>query len=138
MVSCNFIALDRAIKFLLLYHSLIHFLQTAQSLTRTPPTIPPASFMIFIASTDTLGGFTFAAFSAQNIRVVVMVIVKPIQDGIFWGCSWMGGGGRGKKGPSLHKICHTYPAMMKLGTVIPQSKEIQKIYELRETPVEFC
>ena len=30
-----------------------------------------------------------------------------------------GVGGGGQKGPTLPKICHTYPTMMKLGTVIP-------------------
>ena len=47
------------------------------------------------------------------------------------------GGGDGAKGSPLPKICHTYPAMMKLGTVIPYLKEIQKIYESRDTPLEF-
>ena len=54
--------------------------------------------------------------------------INPIQDGLFCGCSWM----------ALPKICHTYPAMMKLGTVIPYLKKIKKIYESRETPLEFC
>ena len=35
------------------------------------------------------------------------------------------GWGRGQKEP-LPKICHTYPTMMKLGTVIPYPKKIQK------------
>ena len=35
-------------------------------------------------------------------------------------------------------ICHTYPTIMKLGTVIPYPKKIQKIYESRETLLEFC
>ena len=40
-------------------------------------------------------------------------------------------GGVGQKGPpTLTKICHTYPTMMKLGTVIPYLKNIQKICEL--------
>ena len=43
----------------------------------------------------------------------------------------------GQKGP-LPKICYTYPTMMKLGTVIPYPKKIQKIYESRDTPLEFC
>ena len=30
------------------------------------------------------------------------------------------------------------PAMMKLGTVIPYPKEIQKIDESRDAPLEFC
>ena len=32
------------------------------------------------------------------------------------------------------KICHPYPTKMKLGTVIPYPKKIQKIYESRDTP----
>ena len=40
--------------------------------------------------------------------------LNPIQDGHFRGCSRMGGGA---KRPPLLKICHTYPTMMKLGTV---------------------
>ena len=42
-----------------------------------------------------------------------------------------------KKAP-LPKICHTYPTMMKLGTVIPYLKKIQKIYDSRDTPPNFC
>ena len=34
---------------------------------------------------------------------------------------------------SLPKIYHTYPTMMKLGTVIPYPKKIQKMYESLET-----
>ena len=37
-----------------------------------------------------------------------------------------------QKGP-LPKFCHTYPTMMKLGTVTPYLKKIQKIYESRDT-----
>ena len=49
-----------------------------------------------------------------------------------------GWGGGGKKGPPIPKICHTYPTMKKLGTVIPYLKEIQKLYESHDTPLEFC
>ena len=59
--------------------------------------------------------------------------INSIQDGLFRGCSRMG---VGKKGP-LPKICHTYPTMMKLATVIPYLKKIQKIYESRDTPPDF-
>ena len=55
----------------------------------------------------------------------------------FGGCSWMGEGEGGKKAP-LAKICHTYPTMMKLDTVIPYVKKIPKTYESRDTPLEFC
>ena len=47
-------------------------------------------------------------------------------------------GREGQKGPPLPKIYHTYPIMMKLGTVIPCLKKIQKIYESRDTHLEFC
>ena len=46
------------------------------------------------------------------------------------------GEGAAKRAPHP-KICHTYPTMMKLGTVIPYPKKIQKIYESRDTPLEF-
>ena len=58
-----------------------------------------------------------------------------MQDGLLWGCSLMGG--RGKKAP-LPKTCHTYPTMVKLDTVIPYLKNIQIIYESRDTGLEFC
>ena len=50
----------------------------------------------------------------------------------------MDGGWAGAKRPTLPKICHTYPTMIKLGTVIPYLKEIQKIYESRDTPPDVC
>ena len=67
----------------------------------------------------------------QSIRTN---LVNPIQDGHFRGCSRME---EGKKDP-LPKICHTYPSMMKLGTVIPYLRKIQKIYESRDTTPDFC
>ena len=45
------------------------------------------------------------------------------------------GGGGGQKTP---KVCHTYPTMMKLATVTPYLKKIQKIYKSRDPPLEFC
>ena len=44
--------------------------------------------------------------------------------GIFW--------------PPIPKICHTYPTMMKLDTVIPYLRKIQKIYKSRNTSLKFC
>ena len=61
-------------------------------------------------------------------------IINPIQDGLFRDCSRMGGA---KRSP-LPKICYIYPTMMKLGTVIPYLKRIQKLYESRDTPLDFC
>ena len=41
----------------------------------------------------------------------------------------MGGGGEGETPTPFPKICHTYPTIMKLGTVIPYPKKIKKIHE---------
>ena len=46
--------------------------------------------------------------------------------------------GWGVKRLPLSKICHTYPKIMKLGTVIPYLKKTQKIYESHNTSLEFC
>ena len=43
----------------------------------------------------------------------------------------------GGKAP-LPKICHTFPKMMILGTIITYLKNIHKIYESCDTPLEFC
>ena len=43
----------------------------------------------------------------------------------------------GKKAP-LPKICHTYPTMIKLGTVIPYLMKVQQIYESSDTFLKFC
>ena len=58
---------------------------------------------------------------------------NSIQDRLFRGCSRMAG--VGQKGPPLPTICHTYPVMMKLGTVIPYLKEISVISESRCAPL---
>ena len=55
--------------------------------------------------------------------------------GFFGAAHGLGRGGA--KGP-LPKICHTYPTMVKLGTIIPYLKDTQKMYESRDTPLEFC
>ena len=44
----------------------------------------------------------------------------------------------GSKKAPFPKICHTYPTMMKLGTVILYLQKIQKIYESHDTPLKFC
>ena len=63
--------------------------------------------------------------------------INPIQNGLFWGCSRIKGGGGVRKGPPP-KILHSYPTMMKLGTVMPDLKKIQRLYESRDTSFEFC
>ena len=56
--------------------------------------------------------------------------------GIFRAAHGRGGGQKGT--PTVPKICHRYPSMMKLGTVIPHLKKIQKICESRDISPEFC
>ena len=46
---------------------------------------------------------------------------EPYSGGAFLGLLMAGGG-------ALPKISHTYPTMVKLGTVIPYLKKIQKVY----------
>ena len=43
-----------------------------------------------------------------------------------------------KSPPPLCNICHTYPTLMKPGTVIPYVKTMQKIDKSRGTPLAFC
>ena len=47
-------------------------------------------------------------------------------------------GGEGAERLPLPKICHAYLTMVKLDTVIPYLREIQKICESRDTRLEFC
>ena len=68
----------------------------------------------------------------SSIYVASIDRFNLIHDGPFWGCS------RKAKRPFLPKISHMYLTMMKLGTVIPYLKKIQKICESRDTPHEFC
>ena len=62
------------------------------------------------------------------------VTFRDVQDGSFQGWD---GGRRGKKAP-LSIICYTHPTMMKTDTVILYLKKIQKIYNSRDTTLEFC
>ena len=60
--------------------------------------------------------------------------LKFIQDRPFH--SFPRTGRRQKGPPSLKSV--TLSTMMKVGTVIPYLKKIPKIYESRDTPLEFC
>ena len=61
---------------------------------------------------------------------------NPIQDEIFRGCSWMGE--TSLPPPPFLKIGHTYPTMIKLGTVIPYLRKIQKMHKSGDAPLDFC
>ena len=58
----------------------------------------------------------------------------PIQDGYFWGSSQMYGVGQ----KDLPKIFHIHLSMMKLDIVIFYLKELQRIYESRDTTLSYA
>ena len=58
---------------------------------------------------------------------------NPIQDGLFWGCSWMAGA----LFAPLPKIHHTHTTM-KLDKIILYLREIQKMYKSHDTSLESC
>ena len=64
------------------------------------------------------------------------LIHYPIQDVPFSNCSRIAGGGS-KRSP-FPKICQTYPTMTKHGAPTLYLKKIRKIYNSRDTPLEFC
>ena len=72
------------------------------------------------------------------ITIFIKHSLNPIQDGLCRGCSRMGGD---KKAPSLKSvahICHNICLQWWNLAVIPYLKKIQKMYESRDTPLEFC
>ena len=88
-------------------------------------------YMLHILIPRLSENFSFAAFALHvfNNGSNFRHSFNPIQMGIF---------GAAHGWAPLPKICHTYPTMMKLGRVIPYLKKIQKIYESRDTLLEFC
>ena len=88
----------------------------------------------YISNFNIFEYFKFSTISKILSNIHNKVCFNPIRDGLFQGCARMGGG---KKAP-LPKICHTYPTIMKLGTVISYLKKILKVYESRDTPLGFC
>ena len=86
-------------------------------------------FKVNIKNIRTTSNTSFSIVDFEQVNTIWVGFFKirafnPIQDGHFWGCSQMGGGGWQKK--PLPKICQRYPTMMKLGTVIPYPKEDTK------------
>ena len=75
-------------------------------------------------------------FSKQNVSfgLIYFRFFTLFRMGFFGAVHWLG---VAKKAP-LPKICHTYPTMTKLGTIIPYLKKIQKLYESCGKILEFC
>ena len=89
-------------------------------------TILPVFFVIF-------SHLQFLIITHSKILFILFLKLTLFRMGFFWTAYgwWVGGGG-------LPKIFHTYPAMIKLGRVIPYPKKIQKVYESRDRIFEFC
>ena len=72
----------------------------------------------------------------QIIDLTTIFLLTLFRMGFFGAAH--GWGGEEQKPPPLHKICHTYPTMMKLSTVTSYLKKVQERFESRDTPLEFC
>ena len=94
------------------------------------------TIIIIINQTQAKICFCFSKVHAKILLCSTNEIFNPIQDGLFRDCSRMGEGGRAFW-PTLRKICHTNPTMMKLGTVISYLRKIQRMYKSSDTPLEF-
>ena len=67
----------------------------------------------------------------------MMDLLKELSLTLFrMGLFGYGHGCGGYQKAPLHKICYTYPTMMKLGTAISYLKKIQRIYKSRDAPLE--
>ena len=87
-------------------------------------------------------GFNAKSFVNDILDVLSFLPTRRVFLGNVLTLFWMGFfgaapvSGRDQKG-ALPKIFHTYPIILKLGTVIPYLKSIQKIYESRDTTFEL-
>ena len=69
-----------------------------------------------------------------SIKITLLLLLTLFRMGFLRAAH---GWGRGFLGP-LPKIRHTCPTIMKLGTVIPYLRKIQKMYKSRDTSLEVC
>ena len=81
------------------------------------------SFLSFLSQKYTLDNFQYQRLFSPYSGWAILGLLTD------WGGDFLA---------PLPKIRHTNPKMMKLGTVIPYLKKIQKIYESRDTSPEFC
>ena len=89
------------------------------------------------------GPFPETIFIIKNVYALFTMLVNKtvsvltlFRMGVFRAAHGWGEGGKGGRPPPFLKYV-TYPTMMKLGTVIPYLKKIQKIYESHDTPPEL-
>ena len=68
--------------------------------------------------------------SKTNLCFFFSATVNPIKDRLFRDFSRL----REPKKPPFSKICHTYPTIMKAGTVIHYLRKIQKTYKSFDIP----
>ena len=97
-----------------------------------------------LLNSTSVGGLSFFLMQPYGNGFAIAIpywllsyILTLFRIGFFGAAHWCGWGRGGAFWALLPKIRHTYPTMMKLGTVISYLKRIQKIYESRDTPPEF-
>ena len=76
----------------------------------------------------------WSSLQAQVPQFQYSSYLTVFRMGYFQGCSQIGRRGRET---NLTKICYTYPTMMKLGTVKPYIKKIQKIFKSCDIHLKF-
>ena len=76
-------------------------------------------------------GLTMLCLNINDICIIIVTLFRMSLFGVAHGC-WR------QKARPRSKFFHTYPTMMKLGTVIPYLKKIQEIYDSHDTPLKFC
>ena len=80
--------------------------------------------------------FHYIEVSRNHTKTYTLTLFRR---GFFWDARGWEGSKKSKPPlPPTPKICHTYPTMMELGIVITYLRRIQKIYESRDTHLEYC
>ena len=98
---------------------------------------PPRSYMFKVNNRNIrtrVWNFLKVNNKDTNIRSAIKCSLTLFRMGLFGAAHIWGE----KKGPPFLKLCRTYPTVMRLGTVIPYLKNIQKILKLCDTTLEFC
>ena len=85
------------------------------------------------------GGSNITNINTDELQQSILdsLIFNPLQNGLFRDCSRMGGWGGGAQKVPLSLQSVIYPTMMRLRTLIPYLKKIQKTYEPRDTTLEI-
>ena len=73
----------------------------------------------------------------SSVSALLLSSILTLFRTVFFGAAHRWWWGRGWKS-SPPENCHTYRTMIRHGTIIPYLMKIQKLYESRDTHLEFC